>query len=139
MLKLDARSCRSTYLVFLAMFGMLVVLGLAMGLTRHDWEAFWISLVVLSFSLLWVASFRLRIDGGELTYRSLFEGTRSIAISEIEMAEATVGIKDPFGPFHRLTVYPSKKSNAQPIVINLKVFSREDLKQLFHILADKLK
>lgn len=121
------------------MFGLLVLLGIADGFKHHDWEAFWISFTVLFGFLLWVASFRLMVDDRKLIYRSLFSGTRSIALSDVKTAKVEYGVKDSFGPFHRLTIYPLAKSELRPIVINLKVFSREDIKQLSHIFAGKLK
>ena len=93
----------------------------------------------LCFVMLWTTSFKLNINDHELRYRTLFTGTRSIAVSEIAKAKAKVGVNDSFGPMYRLTVYPLRGSESRPIVINLKVFSREDLKQLFSILGPKLK
>src|ERR1700760_3362310 len=139
MLKIDARSSRSTYTVFSTIFGVLALLSFFFGLKRHDWGAFRICLIVLSGFLLWVASFRLKVDDQKLIYRSLFSGTRSIAFSEIEKAEVGFGVNDSFGPFYRLTIYPSAQFGQRPIVINLKVFRRENIQHLSHVLADKLK
>jgi hypothetical protein len=139
MSRMEARSCPSTYIVFLSMFGALAGLGFAVGLRRHDWVGFWVSLVPLFFSIAWIASFQLKIDDHALEYRSLFGGRKSIALLEIAKAEVKTGPENSFGPFYRLTIYPQHELRLRPIVINLKVFSREDLKQLYKILGDKLK
>jgi hypothetical protein len=139
MSRMEARSSPSTYIVFLSMCGALAGLGFAAGLRRHDWAGFWVSLVPLFFSIAWIASFQLKIDDHALEYRSLFGGRKSIALLEIAKAEVKTGAEKSFGPFYRVTIYPRQGLRLQPIVINLKVFSREDLKQLYESLGDKLK
>lgn len=138
-MKFEARTCRSTYLVFLAFLGPLFILGLVASLKSQAWEGFWIYIGAVSLVVAWITSYKLSIDDHELSYRTLFAGTRSITLSEIAKAEAKVGVKDSFGPMYRLTVYSLKGPDSRPIVINLKVFSREDLKQLFHLLGDRIK
>lgn len=110
----EARTCRSVYLVFLAFLGPLFILGLMASMKSHHWEGLWIYMGALCFVMLWTTSFKLDINDHELRYRTLFTGTRSIAVSEIAKAKAKVGVNDSFGPMYRLTVYPLPDQNPGP-------------------------
>jgi hypothetical protein len=87
--------------------------------------------------IVWVYAFRLEISNGVLSYRTLFRGTRSIALSSIASARTAITPQAPLGPFFRLTIYPSRDARTRPIVINMKVFSIEDVNRLIDILGPK--
>jgi hypothetical protein len=89
--------------------------------------------------LLWVSAFRIDVSNGVLVYRSLFRGSRSLPLAAISRAQMAVTPAALFGPFFRLTIYPSAELHAKPIVINMKVFRREDLDRLVDILGPKFK
>jgi hypothetical protein len=116
----------------------MVLLVLMASWKSHDWKSVGPAFGFLAFWMVWIASFRLTVDDRELTYQSLFGGKKAIALADISEAKIAVGMKDAFGPFFRLTLYPPHESMSQPIVINLKVFGREDLKELFAVLGLKI-
>ena len=75
----------------------------------------------------------LTINDGILTYSSLFGGIRSIALSEVEKAEIKIGCftySDRLKPTVRLEIN-SKSTIHKNIVINVKVFKKEQIKKEF--------
>lgn len=83
--------------------------------------------------------FKLEVSDGVSSYSSLFSRKRSIQLSAIENADTQFGPDAPFGPFYRLVVYPPSETEVRPIVINVKVFSKQDLNVLLDILGPKFK
>ena len=130
----------STYIFFGALeaFALFAVAFFALRthLTGID------ALSILGFPtvlIIWVYAFRLEVSNGVLKYRTLFRGTRSIALSAIASASPAITPRAPLGPFFRLTIYPSRDVHTKPIVINMKVFSIKDLDQLIDILGPRFK
>lgn len=66
----EARTCRSTYLMFLAFLGPLFILGLMASMKSHDWEGLWVYMGAGSLVVSWITSFKLNIDDRELRYRT---------------------------------------------------------------------
>lgn len=89
-----------------------------------------------------VARFKITLDGETLTYKSLLALPRSLRLSEISQARVDVRFfkKDQLSgqsPF-ALVVEPYPEVNKKPIIINMKMFGREDLQVLFKFFGDKL-
>jgi hypothetical protein len=95
---------------------------------------FFPSLILLMF--LWVNRFQLSASDSEVSYRTLFGGTRRLQFSQIVSAKIEIGVGSLFGPFYRLVVKPN--DGAPSMVINMKVFSRTDLQKLLAILHNKM-
>jgi hypothetical protein len=105
--------------VWLVLFGIL--LHSALQGVKGAWQMAALSGGILVFVLGWVATFRICISGNILSYRSLFGGTRTIQLGEIESAEIKIGMKEKFGPFYKLILWPEASIGRRPIVINMKV------------------
>lgn len=87
---------------------------------------------VAFFGIVWVRSFRIELTPTEFRYRSLFGRSRALAYDAIANARIQVGVReyrDRFRPNYRLVVTP-RAANERPIVVNLKVFAFEPLKQV---------
>jgi hypothetical protein len=84
--------------------------------------------------LTWIATFKLELDSGMLLYRTLFGGTKGIALADIRKAKIEIGTKDSFGPMFRLEIFRHERA-AKPIVVNMKVFSLKDLNYLLDVLG----
>ncbi len=74
-----------------------------------------------------------------LSYTTLFGGTRTVELCDIESVRTEIGPQKLFGPFCRLVIEPASLSGKRPILINMKVFSAKDLQTLFGILGEKTK
>ena len=96
--------------------------------------AFLIALTVCLAFVLWLSAFRLQVKDGMLSYRSLLNGVRSIALSDIGGVETRVRPSEPFGPFVQLVIIPSSQPPDRAIVVNMKVFSRKDIRSLYDVL-----
>lgn len=133
------RACASTYVVFGVMFGALLVPSLVMA----AWNPIFlnpaaVSLLALTLSFIWIASFKLVIAKWVISYRTLFTGTRSVALSEIERCDLEIGYEngeDPIKPPIRLVIRPRESTGKKPISVNLKVLSKSDVLWLLKVLA----
>ena len=135
--ELDARADWSGYVVFGGIFFLLVLFGLyvAIKAPAHDWNFVYVPVGILAFVVLWLRSIRLRIAGGELSYRTMF-GTRRINLSDIEKAEMRL-FRTGKGPYRALVIYPRTEKMQKPMRVNTKVFSRQDLGRLFDLFGPK--
>jgi len=136
--QLRATAAPSAYVVFgaLEVFALFAVAFFALR-THLRWIDV-LSIVALPTVLLvWVSAFRIEVSNGVLQYRTLFRGTRSIALSSIADARTAITPQAPLGPFFRLTICASSDAGAKPIVINMKVFSMKDIDRLIDILGPK--
>ena len=120
--------------VFLGSWALVFFLGVASAL--HDWAA-WpipaISGVIWAFLGIWFLSHRIVIADNYLSYRTLFGGWKSIPLEQVQSVELEVGWKtysDRFRPMLRLKVVPSDTSAFRPLIINLRVFKKEDISDL---------
>ena len=134
------RPCTSTYVVFGVIFGIVLVPLLATGATRRPggWGAVGVSLLGLTLSFTWIAYFKLVIAHGFISYRTLFTGTRSIAVSEIERCDVEIGydgVWNKLRPPIRLVIRPRESTGRKPIYVNLKVLSKPDVLWLLKVLA----
>lgn len=89
-----------------------------------------------------IARFKIVIEGESLTYRSLLAGPHSLNLSEIFQAVVDVRFfkKNQFSkhPPFALIVEPKSGIYKKPILINMKMFGRDDLKALLEFLGDKV-
>ena len=123
------RPAISAYVAFWVIFGFPALL-LAFNYARFgiDFEAFILICGVLLFVTIWLRRYMITIDGENLTYRSLFGGTRTIQRAQIGKVAFLTGLhsfKDRFRPWLRVEIKP--KDDPRLIVINCKVLRRDDL------------
>ncbi len=124
--RLDARACASTYVIFCGIFAFLFAMGIRAGIgTGRDRRITLATAAAFLLSIVWVWAFRLVIADGVISYRSLFGRTRSISLTDVEKAATELNLRSRFRPPMQL--------------INMKVFSREDLGRVFDFLGPKLK
>jgi hypothetical protein len=97
-----------------------------------------LSLLGLTLSFVWIASLKLVVANGFISYRTLFTGTRSFAVSEIERSDLAIGYEtfwDRFKPPIRLVIQPQQSTGKKPISLNLKVFSKPDVLWVLKVLG----
>ena len=131
--ELDARACARPYLILGSIFLLLTLLTLlgARNAPAHDWT---IACIPAGFGIaimLWLSSIRLKVGDGELSYQTIF-GIHSIRLTDIENVENKL-IATSRGSYRALVIHP--QSHKKPIRINIKHFSREDLRKLFDLLS----
>jgi hypothetical protein len=142
------RAAASSYVVFGAIFGLLLALVLAPALRGRPltlnsggrvllegWPAtLAISGVPAAFGLYfftWLRAFRLEVREDRLEYTALLRGTVSMPFSEIAAARYCIGGRRRRGdPYVRLELDPRPGSLARPLRINLKVFGARDVGRL---------
>lgn len=134
-----ARACASTYAILGGIWTFMLVLVIysARRDSKDAWQMISVLGCILLFILLWVGSFRISILGDTISYNSLWGGTRSLHLSEIEKAQIKIDAAEKFGAFYRLILWP-ESSALSPIVINMKVFGKPDLNRVFDFLGPKL-
>ena len=132
---LDARAAASTYVVFGLMFVPLCCFSILVF--RQSSSTILCSSVLLLI-FVWIRTYRIVVDGAELSYTSLFGGRQSVQLEEIASARTEIGIRDALGPMYRLVLELSGHAEKSQIVINMKVFRREDMATLIGILRDKM-
>lgn len=133
-LLLDVRAATSTYVKFGVIFGSLFVGSLFV----RDTSPKLLCGAVLILALIWIRSFRIAFDGSDISYSTLVGRTRSIALDSISSARTEIGGGGPFDPMFRLVLAGSENRCDTPIIINTKVFRRDDLQKLFAILGPKM-
>jgi hypothetical protein len=106
---------------------------MARGFCSQCWGAFW--------CLFYVGSGHSEsgFSGTRVSYRSLLTGTKTLRLDEIEKAEIKIATTVKSGPVYRLILRPESFTEKKSIVINMKVFSKADLKRVFDFLGSKLK
>lgn len=131
------------YVVFTLLFAPLLMLWLVVCFGRSFWVA-WQPLGIIGGGLalvwLWLGRFQIVLSDDILSYRTLFGGTRSIPLSEIERAEIEAGWStywDRFRPMVRLAIIPHASSENRPLDINVKVFCRQDIDRVLDFLGPK--
>lgn len=86
--------------------------------------------IMLFFVFFWLSRFNLKLDSKHICYRSLFSGANCIHFADVVSVKHRIGIykyTDRFLPPARLEI---KGRRGQVIVINLKVFNREDVESI---------
>jgi len=135
--EVDAGASLSSYLILGSIFLLLTLFGLyvAIRAPSHDLNFVYVLAGLLVFSLFWLRSIRLRVRGVELCYRTLF-WTRRVNLSDIEKAETRL-FGTSKGTYRALVIYPRGGRMRKPMRVNIKVFSREDLRRIFDFLGPK--
>src|SRR5689334_10097581 len=90
-----------------------------------------------STEFVWIACFKLVVANSFISYRTLFTGTRSFALSEIESCHLAVGYQkywDRFKPPIRLVIQPQQSTGKKAISVNLKVLSNSDVLWIMKVL-----
>ena len=132
----------STYVVFGVIFGVMVVASIVLTFQHPSLGSVWsgtaVTLLALILSFVWIASFKLVVANSFISYRTLFTGTRSFALSEIEECEFAIGYEkywDRYKPPLRLVIQPRQSTGKKPISVNLKVFSESDVLWIMKVLV----
>ena len=124
------------------MWAAFVALGLAAAIKNPSDHSRWILLLIFfgigSGLLLWLKAYRLEFAENVLTYKSLFGGSNSIALANIQCAYSPTGVKkftEPFLPTNRIEI--TMKAGIKPgrVTINTKVFSRDAVARLMQCLS----
>lgn len=130
-----ARASGSAYFVFSILCALPLGVAVAAPLVGRPWlwEAIAVATAGWVFAIVWLRSFRLEVTSTELRYRSLFGGLRVIALSAIESSEIQIGVNEPrdrFRPLYRLVVTLREPAGAQPLIVNIKVLSMNELRRV---------
>ncbi|MBI2841428.1 MAG: hypothetical protein HYX75_24185 [Acidobacteria bacterium] len=131
-------ACGSAYLVGLVVTGVPLCGGLY-GVFRGmpgSWNMMILGILGYGVWCGWLGYFRLTIGKDTITYRALFRGTTSIALSQIWQVKYHCR-PTPFKPTIRLEIEAQPGMGCKPILINLKVFSREARARLSELLDIK--
>jgi hypothetical protein len=112
---------------------------------RHDsahpvWAMALFAYAVCLGVFLYLMSFRITMRDGVLTYRRPFGPSRSMRLCDIKHAKVDVRLLTTRArrPPYALYVEPLAGTDARPLIINIKLLSREDLRTLFDLLGDKV-
>ena len=137
--EIEVKPCLRSYVTMACIFLPLAIFGLfvAVKTPAHDWRFVYIPTALGIFSMIWLRVVRLKIAGGEFSYRTLF-GIRSIKLADIERVETGL-VGTSKGPYRALVIYPLAQVKQRPIRINIGGFSREDLRNLFDIFSPVFK
>lgn len=125
---------RSTYIIWFSILSIPILIVFIAMLVR----GFVFSVVpvlccwgiMLFFTFFWISRFNLKIDSKSICYRDLFSGAKCIDFADIVSVKHRIGIykyTDRFLPPVRLEI---KGKRGAIIVINLKVFNREDVESI---------
>lgn len=106
----------------LSCFPWLIVWGNAPA--SHSMCGAGTAVVVSAFSFAWLFAFRIVLTPGEVRFRSLFRGEKSIRHDQIRRVRLIWILQGRArGPL-RLVIEPRDRSGARELDINAKVFSR---------------
>lgn len=105
----------------------------------------WLGLAFGFFALgllyAWLGGYRLRLFTSLIEYQSLFGGFRALRLNDIQHARIRIGwftYWDRFRPTIRLEILPGNGAHKKPVVVNMKVFRKEDLDRVLNWLGPKL-
>jgi|SRR5882762_6325575 hypothetical protein len=137
--RLDARACASSYVVLGVIFGFIFGFGIWQAtVPGGDWRFTVLTGAAFLLTMLWVGTIRIQYSNGQLSYHTLFTGTRSIPLSEIESAETKV-VSSSKGSSMILLIHLRGDESQKPMAIKIKLFSKEDVGRLFDLLGPKFK
>ena len=136
---LDARACASSYAILGSIFGLIFVTSIVLAtIPGGDWRLPLLTGVVFALTMLWVATIRIQYSDGVLSYYTLFSGRQTVPLSEIDSAETKV-ISAGKGSTIVLLIHLRGEKAQKPMAIKIKLFSKEDVGQLFDVLGPKFK
>jgi hypothetical protein len=137
--QLDMRACKRPYIVLGLIFGFLLAFGIwQTTVPGGDWRITLLTGAAFILTMLWVGTDRIQYSNGQLSYRTLFAGTRSVSLSDIESAETKV-ISRAKGSTMVLFIHLRKEKAQKPLRIKIPWYSKEDLGRLFDLLGPGLK
>lgn len=114
----------------------IAIIGVVAAVRSSYWQSLYLAAAGTACLVFWLSRFRLTLAGNILSYRSL-TGTRSMALDEIDRARIET-ISKGRGSYQQLSIY--SRDPQQPVMrINIKIFSRDDLRRLFDALGPRLK
>ncbi|HBA84190.1 MAG TPA: hypothetical protein DCZ95_08880 [Verrucomicrobia bacterium] len=118
--------------MFSLLFSPICILALVVTIKKPDqWHALLFTLAAAAFPQLWLYWFEIVLHEDRLSYRTLFSGRREILFADITRAKIEVGIgqglKARTQPFYRLELSDRGRFARDPLIINMKPFSRSDL------------
>jgi hypothetical protein len=90
----------------------------------------------------WVAAYEFRLRKDSIDYFSFIGGYRSLSLNEINHARIRRGeftYTDRFRPPYRLEIIPADSCELPSIIVNLKVFKKDEIDRLFEWLGEKLR
>jgi hypothetical protein len=131
--RLDARAATSTYVLLGSIFGLFFGASLA---ARSFSLTIFLSIVGV-FGVVWIRRYRIIVDCTSVTYVSLSGGRVSTRLDDIASARTAIRPRGSSGSLLRLELELTSPKNSQ-INIDMKVFSRMDLKCLFELLHEKI-
>jgi len=124
-----------TFCVFGAIGGVPLLVSLLAALKEPSfWGAVAICVLLLTALFFWIVAFRICITEKAISYRTLFGGTKCLEFSQIKSYKMEKRLYSAFGPAIRLVITSKAAAGVRAIVINVKVFGKKDLKQLFETL-----
>ena len=126
------RACLSRYIVVTICVGLTPAIALAIAL-HGDGGAVWVTIAgfaALLFTYFWLFCFRLTLTPHSLTYRSLFAGERTVNVSDITSSDL-YWQQGAYGGRFMLELMVGERR----LRINYKVFSREAVHALFHLVG----
>ncbi len=103
-----------------------------------DWRLTLLTGAAFFLTMLWIGTIRIRYSEGRLSYYTLFRGTQSVMLEDIESAETKL-IGTGKGSYRLLLIYLRPEKRKKPIAMKIKPFSKEDVGRLFDLLGPKLK
>ena len=122
-------------------FIICLVAVLYRGFKGYDfWQPIMISLMLPALIFFWLRTIKLTLTDDSITYRTLFRGTSSLGCFEIGKVEVQIGYgksTSGFSPPFRMHFVPKPFVKKRPIVVNMYVFSREDLAQIREFVKSK--
>lgn len=130
---LHLRACRSTYIVMMGISGLPVWMGPFIFRAPGAPPVIAFGVVMLGLTFLWVHAFEVLLTSDSISYRTLWRGTRTLRLIDIERAAVETGGTeegDRSRPMIRLALYPTAESGQDPIDINLKVFGLPEIRGL---------
>ncbi len=135
---LELRASRSAYVLAGIIFGSLTLLtGLAAINDKSVRGLFILCFGCWVFSYAWLFRFRFRVSDDSFTYRSLFGGTKTCRLTEIDRIKKEMGLReysDRFKPHWRLVIKTNPEIGRSPIYVNLRVFGRAGVRQIVECL-----
>lgn len=139
--KLCLKPRASVCLVFAIIWGVVFVIVWD-ALTQKgapSWLPISMYLFVTGVTFLHLLSYKLEVLNGGIRLHTLFRGSMSLDDSEIDTMEYEVGkkrLQDGIRPYYRLIINPSATIEKAPIIVNLKLFSRNDLAKLYRCVCE---
>ena len=129
------RASRSSVATMASLFAVPLIIWL---LAASKQASMWVP-VLFCFSglvilLFWITAFNIEVDHSVLKYSTLFGGTNSIKLGDIQSAHFEVGYacyRDRFKPPIRLVI---RSRDGKKLTLNLKVFQAAEVEKLLSFL-----